>query len=64
MQARLYDILGLGFIAAGGYFFYRTIEFLAQADYVAGFMALVVAFLVVRAGLDLARLALSLRRDE
>lgn len=64
MQAKVYDILGIGFIIGSGYFFYRTIEFLAQSDYVAGFMALMVAFLVVRAGVDISRLALAADREE
>lgn len=63
MQANLYDLLGLLFILGSAFFFYRTIEFLAQADYVAGFMALIAAFLVVRAGVDISRLALVSRRD-
>lgn len=61
MRGGLYEILGLGFILGSGYFFYRTVEFLAGADYVAGLMGLVVAFLVVRAGVDISRLALANR---
>lgn len=61
MRARIYDILGVGFIAGSSYFFYRTVEFLAEADYVAGLMTLVVAFLVVRAGVDVSRLAVAAR---
>lgn len=59
LRARIYDVLGVGFIVGSGYFFYRTVEFLARADYVAGLLTLIVAFLVVRAGVDVARLAVA-----
>ena len=54
----------MGFILGSGYFFYRTVEFLAHADYVAGLLALVVAFLVVRAGVDVSRLAVASRDED
>lgn len=64
MRATLYDMLGVAFILGSGYFFYRTVEFLARADYVAGLMGLIVAFLVVRAGVDISRLAIAGRSRE
>lgn len=64
MRSTLYDVLGISFILGSGYFFYRSVEFLARADYVAGLMALVVAFLVVRAGVDVSRLAIANRGQE
>lgn len=63
MRSRIYDVLGVGFLLGSGYFFYRSVEFLARADYVAGLMAVVVAFLVVRAGVDISRLAVA-KSDE
>lgn len=59
MRTHIYDMLGVGLILGSGYFFYRTVEFLAEADYVAGLLSLVVAFLVVRAGVDASRLAVA-----
>ncbi len=56
-------MVGLGFILGSGYFFYRTVEFLAGADYVAGLMGLVVALFVVRAGVDISRLAVAVREE-
>ncbi len=64
MRALIYDVLGVGFIVGSAYFFYRTVEFLARADYVAGLMTLVVAFLVVRAGVDISRLAVAAIGEE
>lgn len=63
MRARIYDVLGVGFIVGSSYFFYRTVEFLARADYVAGLMGLIVALLVVRAGVDVSRLAVAARGE-
>ena len=57
MRATIYDTLGIGFLFGSGYFFYRSLEFLAQSDYVAGILAMVVGILVVRAGVDISRLA-------
>jgi hypothetical protein len=59
MRARVYEILGVGFLLGSAYFFFRTVEFLAQSDYVAGLMALIVGFLVIRAGVDISRLAVA-----
>ncbi len=64
MQGILYEVVGLGFVLGSGYFFFRAMEFLAGADYVAGLLGLVIAFLVVRAGVDISRLALASRMDE
>ena len=64
MRALIYDALGVSFIIGSAYFFYRTVEFLARADYVAGLMTLVVAFLVVRAGVDISRLAVAAIGEE
>lgn len=63
MRSGIYDAIGVGFLLGSGYFFYRTVEFLAQADYVAGLISLVVAFLVVRAGVDMSRLAVAQQEE-
>ena len=64
MRAQIYDVVGMGFILGSGYFFYRTVGFLAHADYVAGMLGLIVALLVVRAGVDVARLGVAARGEE
>ncbi len=63
MRSAVYDAIGVGFLLGSGYFFYRTVEFLAEADYVAGLLSLVVAFLVVRAGVDMSRLAVAQQEE-
>ena len=45
MRATIYEILGLAFLLGSAAFFWRTVEFLAQKDYVAGIIALVVGFI-------------------
>jgi hypothetical protein len=64
LRATVYEILGLGFLLGSAAFFWRTIEFLAQRDYVAGVVALIVGFLVSRAGVEISKLALVIRREE
>lgn len=63
MRATLYDAVGLGMLLGSTYFFYKTIAFLAQKDYVAGALALVVGFLVIRVGVEVSKLAILVRRD-
>jgi hypothetical protein len=64
MRATIYEILGLGFLLGSAAFFWRTVEFLAQRDYAAGVIALVVGFLVSRAGVEISKLALVIRRED
>lgn len=63
MRATIYEILGLAFLLGSAAFFWRTVEFLAQKDYVAGIIALVVGFIVSRAGVEISKLALVIRRE-
>jgi hypothetical protein len=64
MRATVYEVLGLLFLLGSVFFFWRTVEFLAQKDYVAGVIALVVGFLVSRAGVEVSKIALVIRRDD
>lgn len=63
MRGLIYDIIGLGFMFASGYFFYRCVEFLAQKDYVAGFIALIAGVVMVRAGSEISKLGLFIGRE-
>lgn len=63
MRALIYEILGLVFVASTMAFFYQCIVFLAEKDYVAGFAALALGFIVLRGGTELTKLALLLRRE-
>lgn len=62
MLAQIYEVLGFGFLIGSAYFFYRAVDFLARPDYVAGLMAMLIGFLVVRAGVDISRLAMARER--
>ena len=63
MRAKVYEILALGMLLGSGYFFYRCIAFLAQKDYLAGLVLLVVGYVVIRTGVELSKLALLIRRE-
>lgn len=63
MRKSIYEVLGVAFLLGSGFFFYRSVEFLAQADYVGGFLVIVIGFLVVRAGVDLSRLSVAMERE-
>jgi hypothetical protein len=64
MRSLVYEIFGLGLLASSMLFFYRCIEFLASKDYVAGLAVLAIGFLVLRAGSELGKMAVLLRREE
>lgn len=63
MRALIYEVLGLIFVVSTMAFFYQSIMFLAEKDYVAGFATLGIGFLVLRGGIELAKMALLLRRE-
>ena len=64
MRSTLYEILSIGLLLGSLFFFYRSVEFLAQKDYVAGLMAVGIGFLVIRVGVELGRLSFFVRREE
>jgi hypothetical protein len=59
---RVYEILGLLLVATSTVFFYYSVEFFAGRDYIAGVLEIFVGFALIRAGLDLTKLAL-LRKE-
>lgn len=64
MRATIYDTVGIGLLLGSTFFFYRTITFLAQKDYVAGLIALVIGFLMIRVGVELSKLSILIRRED
>ncbi|MBA2663857.1 MAG: hypothetical protein H0U74_16330 [Bradymonadaceae bacterium] len=63
VRGMIYDIVGLGFMISSGYFFYRCVDFLSQKDYVAGLIALMVGFVVVRIGVEVSKLGIFIGRE-
>ncbi|MBN1947702.1 MAG: hypothetical protein JW797_18700 [Bradymonadales bacterium] len=64
MKGVIYEIVSLLLVFTSLFFFYRSTEFLADRDYLAAILSLVIGFLVVRASVDLARLAVISRRED
>ena len=64
MKGSFYEILSLGLILASLFFFYRCTVFLSDKDYLAAALTLVIGFVVVRVGVELARLAVIVRKEE
>lgn len=63
MRAIIYEILGLALLVGSGFLFFRSIEFLAQKDYLSGILVLVVGVTVIRTGVELGKLAVLARRE-
>lgn len=64
MRALVYEIIGFGLLAGSIAFFYHCVGFLADKDYVAGLAVLAIGFFMLRAGSELGKLALLVRREE
>ena len=58
MRRALYEILGLILVLASVGFFYFSVQFLGDRDYVAGLLQIFVGFGLIRGGLELTKLAL------
>ena len=63
MRHVVYEILGLALVLAGVAFFYACVEFLADKDYIAGVIVVVLGFGVLRTGVELSKLSVLLRRE-
>jgi hypothetical protein len=64
MRHVVYEILGLMLVLAGVAFFYVCVEFLAEKDYIAGVIVVVLGFGVLRTGVELSKMSVLLRREE
>ncbi len=64
MRATLYDAVGLGMLVGSTFFFYRCVHSLAQKDYVAALIVLVIGFVMIRVGVEVGKLAILIRREQ
>lgn len=58
LRKYLFELLALSLIGGSMVFFYQCVRFLSRRDYIASAMLLLIGVFVIRAGIDLARLAL------
>lgn len=63
-RAHFYDVLSLLMLVGSLAFFYLSTQFLVDKDYIAAGLATFIGILVVRVGMELARLTLLVRRRE
>ena len=64
VKGALYEILSLMLIAGSLFFFFRCTLFLTDKDYLAATLTLFIGIAVVRVGVELARLAVIVRKEE
>lgn len=64
MKVVFFDILTTTLMAASLFFFYQCTVFLTEKDYLAATLTLFIGFTIVRAGVELARLAVIMRKEE
>lgn len=63
MRSTVYDALSIGLLLGSTFFFYQVVSFLAQKDYLAGLLVMVIGFVLVRVGVEISRLAILIRRE-
>lgn len=64
MKGLFYEILSLALIVGGLFFFYQCTVFLTETDYLAATLTLFIGFTVVRVAVEMARLAVIIRKEE
>jgi putative Mn2+ efflux pump MntP len=63
MRKMMLEILGILMVLASVVFFYFSVQFLSERDYIAAILQIFVGFAMVRSGLELTRMALLDKRD-
>ena len=58
MRKMVLEILGILMVLASVVFFYFSVQFLSERDYIAAILQIFVGFAMVRSGLELTRMAL------
>lgn len=64
LRSTIYEGAALLLMVGSAACFYQMMSFLAAEDYVAGILALAAGFVVIRAGVELGKLAIVVRREE
>ncbi len=63
MRKMVFEILGIVMVLASAIFFYYSVQFLSERDYIAAILQIFVGFAMVRSGIELTRMALLSDRD-
>jgi putative Mn2+ efflux pump MntP len=63
MRKMMLEILGILMVLGSVVFFYFSVQFLSERDYIAAILQIFVGFAMVRSGLELTRMALLDKRD-
>lgn len=58
MRRTVYEIFGILMVLTSIVFFLYSVRFLTERDYIAGVLQIFVGFALIRAGLELSKLAL------
>ena len=64
MKGTAYELLSLTLVMISLVFFFTCTKFLAEKDYLAATLTLFIGFTMVRVSVEMARLAVILRKDE
>ena len=64
MRGAVYEVISVALIAVSIGFFYSCTRFLTDKDYLAATLTLFIGFTVVRVSVEMARLAVIIRKEE
>ena len=64
MRGAVYEFLSVTLVAVSIGFFYWCTRFLTDKDYLSATLTLFIGFTVVRVGVEMARLAVIIRKEE
>lgn len=64
LKGLFYELVSLGLVVASLFFFYQSTRFLTVKDYLAAALTLFIGFAVVRVGVEMARLAVIVRKED
>jgi hypothetical protein len=64
VRGTLYEIVSVGLMIASLFFFWVCTTFLGEKNYLGGTLTLFIGFTIVRVGVEMARLAVVLRKEE
>lgn len=56
MRRLFFEALSVGLILVSLFFFYWSLKFLAKPDYIAGILATLIGFTVIRVGAEITRI--------
>ena len=63
MRGYIYDVASLGLIVLSLFFFYKSVDFLSENNYIASVISMIIGFMIARVGVELSKISLVAEQD-